>query len=115
MKLYAITTGTNVSTNNNIYRIYVNPTVSDNGTPLTPVCLNINGENRASAMQLFTVPTVSANGTRMMNIIQGATSMDVIAFPYVAILHSGQKLLITVRPNTTGVTYSMNFFWIEED
>lgn len=115
MKIYQITLGTNVSTNNNIFRMYANPTVTSNGTSLTPVCLHVDGQSTASSINVYKVPTVSANGSLMMNYIAPATSTVVIPCNHKIIIEKGQKLLITVRPNTTGVTYSINCFWIEEE
>ena len=113
MKIYYITCGTNVSTNNNIFRLYKNPTISSVGTELTSVNLNFASEN-VSVCKVYKVPTVSANGTLFMNVISGATTMNQVNFSQKLILSPGNKILINVRPNTSNVTFSINVFWIEE-
>ncbi len=112
MRIFGLTLGTNVSTNNNIFRIYKDPTVTSNGTELTYVNMNLSGTQ--PTCKLYKVPTVSGSGIFFMNIIAGATTMVPINFfEKPLILSAGKKILIGVRPNTTGVTYSCNVFWTE--
>lgn len=115
MDIYLISTGTNVSSNNNIFRFYSNPTVTNPGAiVLAPSSLNIGGNSPPSAMSITRLPTVSSNGTLLMNICQGPTSTDFLLFPNCLILHPGNRILVTVRPNAANVTNSINLQWEEE-
>lgn len=113
MKIYGITFGTNVSTNNNIFRLYKSPTVSANGTKLTNVNLNFSSAV-VSAVDIYKTPTVTNNGTLFMNVIAGPVSTNSFEFKEKIWLKAGDKMLINVRPNAGSVTYSLNVFWIEE-
>ncbi len=114
MKIFKFALTTNVSSNNNSFRFYLNPTVTANGTPLVSNSLNYTASPTISAMQLFSVPTISNNGTILMNFIVGATSTLLVPFEKELIIDEGKQLLINVRPNTTGVTFTVVVFWIEE-
>lgn len=114
MKIFLMTLGTNISTNNNILRLYRNPVITANGTPLVPQNFHLAASVPVSSMQLFSVPTASNNGNLMLNYIAGPTSTNPIDFQHKMIIEEGQKLLIAVRPNTTAVTYSINVYWVEE-
>ncbi len=115
MKIYRITTGTNVSSNNNIFRFYINPAVTTAGTLLTSVCMNIQANPVSSQMEISKLPTTSTNGTMFLNLIQGPTSSDSLDFPHMIMVHPGSAILVTVRPNAaSGVTHSFNIFYLEE-
>lgn len=113
MRIFTITCGTNVSTNNNIFRFYRGPTVTANGNLLTPVNNYVRSGAVQSLMKIYTNPTVSASGQLFLNWIAGPTSTQPINFQSKLILAPGESILIGVRPNTTGVTWSCNVFWIE--
>ena len=111
MQIDRLVLGTNVSTNNNIFRVYANPTITSNGTLLTSTCLCLDPNVAAPVCQIYKLPTISNNGTLIANYISGpTTSMD---HDFGAVLPAGKAILITVRPNTTAVTYSVNVFWSE--
>ncbi len=114
MRIFGITLGTNVSTNNNIFRIYRDPVVTNYGTELANSNMNL-GSALLPIARVYKVPSVSSSGTLMMNVIAGATTMVPITFfDKELVLPAGKKILIGVRPNTTGVTYSCNVFWSEK-
>lgn len=113
VSIYQMTFGTNVSSNNNIFRLYKDSIVTDLGIKLPNTNLNFSSAV-ASVCEVYRVPTVSANGTLFMNVISGATFMNNVIFPQKIILSPGNSILVNVRPNANGVTHSVNVFWIEE-
>lgn len=112
--LFKLVLGTNVSTNNNIFRLYKAPTITSNGTSLIIVNLYQTASPVASVMEVYKTPTASSNGTFFNNYCVGPTSSLMIYFEKIMVIDPGQSLLINVRPNTNGVTYHCNPFWIEK-
>jgi hypothetical protein len=112
VRIQKLLTSTCVSSNNNIFRFYRNPTYSAAGTPLTITNADFRADAPASEIAVSTAPTVSDKGTRFMTYCQGATSMTELKLP--VRLNPGESLLVTVRPNANGVTYALTLFWMEE-
>lgn len=99
-------------------RVYTNPTVSSNGTPLT-ISNNLVSESApVSLMQAFGSPTVSANGTKRMSIVSIANgNTDLLNLAQTAILTPGNSMLLTVTATNLGLLASAltHFYmqWVE--
>ncbi len=110
--LEQIIASTCVSSNNNIFRLYVETAPLTLGTPLQVV--NLQSDTRPQA-RIYSDPTYPAPtpnyGTRIAAYCVGPTTTLPLRIPI--ILHPGESLLITVRPNTTGVTHSITLIWSE--
>lgn len=115
MKIYEMSFGTNVSSNNNIFRLYKSPTVSVAGTKLNNVSLCFSPAQFSSVVDIYKTPTVTNNGTLFMNVIAGPTSTNFVPLKNQIYIHPGYKMLINVRPNANSVTFSLNVLWLEED
>lgn len=114
MKIYRFTLGTNVSTNNNIFRLYLNPTITSAGTPLPTQRIYMDGTGTPSIALVSKVPVVSSNGGLAANFIAGPTTSVNVDMRPLLVVYPGQNLLWTVRPNAGSTTYSFNAFWLEE-
>lgn len=113
LRLTRLVLCTNVSTNNNIFRLYQNPTITGPGTVLPIVPAWSKSYPSLSAMLAYKVPTVSANGILLSNFCVGPTSSLMIGLDPYFLFEEGKSLLIGVRPNTTGVTFNVNAYWQE--
>ncbi len=114
MRIFRILTSTCVSSNNNIFRFYRNPTWSAVGTDLTSTNVVFESGAPAAECSVSTAPTITDKGTRFMTFCQGATSTSALDSPYSFVLHPNESILVTVRPNANGVTYALTLFWMEE-
>lgn len=98
------------------FRVYVNPTVSVNGTALTGVALDVGSGNSPSA-DAFRSPTVSANGSQIADITApsflSGTSVDLIAVDGIQ-LRANNTLLITAVADGTSRVANITIWW-EED
>lgn len=111
--LFKIDTLTNVSTNNNIFRFYANPAVTAAGTPLSPVNLNIQTPLTPPSSLVSFKPTVSDNGSFMFNVVAGPVQTVLNGLEYPIVVQPGNKLLVTMRSNTSNVTGCVNLWWFE--
>jgi hypothetical protein len=112
VQLDQVIASTCVSSNNNIFRLYVDTTPLTPGTQLIPT--NTVGETNPRG-RVYSVPTYTTPnpnyGTRIAAYCVGATNTIPLKIP--VILQPGESLLITVRPNTTNVTHSITLIWSE--
>jgi hypothetical protein len=80
-----------------ILKLYLNPTISTNGTPYTPVNLGA-AFSVSSAVQAYTIPTASSNGTYFGGI--SSVNFQVAIFPLSFILLPGNSFLATITLST---------------
>ena len=98
------------------YRFYVNPTITSDGTALTENTLDI-GSGKTAGCQAFLSPTISANGTQIMQVIvpSGITGGSLfVYFPPGFQLRENNNLLITATADGASRIASHGIFW-EED
>jgi hypothetical protein len=98
------------------FRVYVNPTVSANGTALTEVALDIGSGNTPSA-DAFSSPTVSANGSQIADLSAAAflTSTSVNLVPSDGLqLRANNTILITAVADGSSRVANITIWW-EED
>ena len=94
-------------------RIYKDPTVTSAGTSVTPVSSKIDG-SVASSATLYTLPTISANGTRMATFSVGKDASSFpIDFKFSLILAAGHDILITGNPDANNRLMAFTFQWAE--
>lgn len=86
------------STDTVIVRFYLNPTVSNHGTPATPINLRFANTNTSSSL-VYNTPTTSAKGTFiavLASIIEFETVSDVLF-----VLDPGQSMLVTAQTTSS--------------
>ena len=96
-----------------IFRFYINPTVTSNGTLVTPPPLNMRPACGNTAIATaYTQPTVSALGIPMGMLATNAYWTD--ASERLAIIDPGNSMLVTVETNTTSpVDFVTELGWYE--
>lgn len=97
-----------ITTPINLFKIYVSPTITSNGTLLTPISMQQQTVMPASGMSAYKTPSASNRG----NLLTAFTSS--ISFGNNLYLNPGQKILVTSKANTVSLTNSINCFWVEE-
>ena len=104
-------------TNNNLeVRIYSNPTVTANGTAITPRNRNIGGTNPSVQTQAYRLPTISANGNliTVAGIGQNNNSID-LNEDFAIRLAPNNSLLITGKPSSNNRAAAVTIVWQERD
>lgn len=106
-KMFAVTTAGHTGT----YNLYLNPTCSANGTPLTIANLHGNAAPAVTTLTAFITPTCSANGTLLDSINVANPSQ----YSYLPIyLDPGNNLLVTVAVSNASDKAFVELFWAED-
>lgn len=112
LKIYLISFGA-PSTGSVVYRTYVNPTVTANGTALTIIGGRVTGQN-ASVASAFKSPTVSANGT-LLSVHRQNLNQDLLVIrDYDLFIEPGGSMLVTATVNTNNTAIHLDAEWKEE-
>jgi hypothetical protein len=93
------------------FRVYVDPTVTNNGTSLSITSLDF-ADGMVSSMKAYLTPTVSSKGTKVNTfsvISSGSYLVDTLNW---FLLH-GHSLLITAQVNTASKGIAVNISWSE--
>ena len=94
-------------------RVFSSPTVTANGTVVTPVNNKV-GSVAASSVLANSLPTVSANGSVLRDVVNGQNSNSVpFAQDSAIIMPENSAILITARPSTNGREVAITLIWIE--
>lgn len=113
LRLKTLTMSTCVSSNNNIFRIYLNPVIQTLGTALSIRSCHIKDGAPVSLMQAYLAPKFSQNGSFFLNFIAGATSSLIFNPTLPIVIRPGHSLGVLVRPNAANTTFSLNALWEE--
>jgi hypothetical protein len=92
------------------FRIYANPTVTNVGTPQTPLNLRPASPNTSIAA-LSTSPTVTSNGTLVA--ILGSANVAPDVSDVLTILDPGQSILVTVQASASSTYVACEMSWYE--
>jgi len=100
-----------------IYRWYSQPTVTSVGTSQAKTSMYFGGGAPASSINIYTLPTISANGTRVGSglAIGGTSGGQVYHREYngTVILAPGQDILLTGQGDGTNRNSCVTFHWSE--
>lgn len=99
-----------------VFRLYAKPTVTAAGTAGPITSYRISAVPPVSAMQVFTSPTISANGTKFAHSFAGVGTnafMHNVDFDLAIILEPGQDLLVTGKPDANNTMVSAMMDWAE--
>lgn len=95
-------------------RLYVNPTVTANGTSVSSHCLNIQTSPPASVTNIFSQPTVTSNGTfYAVSIIPAQIGDKSLIFGTDIILQAGQSILLTIANIANNTPSAVGTIWTE--
>jgi hypothetical protein len=105
--------GINTANRQASFEVYTNPTVSANGTVVTPVNRAV-GNSATSAMNVYKGPTITSNGSLISTIInaQNANSISIVDAYNLKIL-PGNSILITGNPGTNSTGIYISLTWSE--
>ena len=100
---------------NATFRIYKQPTVTANGTPLT--IANFRDNASTGVVNTYSVPTISARGNRFgtFDLNSSGTGAVGLDMELALFLLEGEFLLVTVEQYTNNRVFSFNVAWAEED
>jgi len=97
------------------FRLYFNPTITSNGGTLTPQTLTIGGSGTSVAL-LFTLPTTTANGTKLYAWqVPDSTSSITLNVPidYELLLSPNYTLLFTGQGDGINRAPVITIIWAE--
>ena len=102
--------------------VYENPTVSNNGTPLTEINNDRNSANTAT-VSVFRDPTVSNDGTQLKVVVIGSDSVNPSGSRAIGgagsrdeelILEQNEDYLVKFTAITNNTRVSVGMYWYEE-
>lgn len=93
-------------------RAYASPTITSDGTGLDELCTKFGGS--AGTAQVFSSPTVSANGTRVAQWVAPAFATPaIIPLDYFFILPETATILLTAQADGTNRILGGSIIWAE--
>jgi len=93
-------------------RIYADPTITTNGTAVTPVATNV-GNATASVITPFTSPTISANGSQILADILSNQTASRIDMRHLITVAENNNMLITGQPTSNNTLIQITLVWAE--
>jgi hypothetical protein len=102
--------------NNDVFRLYVDPTITTNGTALTVSNLNSETSPPATVMTAFSSPTIAANGTKLAAYdVSSSGGSTLIPQGGTRILGPNHSWLITQTGVVNGASTGVIVLeWVEE-
>lgn len=96
------------------YKLYINPTITANGTTVTPVGGRQTGQAAAIALVTHT-PTISANGSLFKSIVASGLSGQTVPLDldFNLFLDPNNSLLVTRTLSSNATIGGTNFEWAE--
>lgn len=96
------------------FRFYHTPTITANGTAITPINQRIMTSPASAVVTPFYSPTISANGTFMYTrFVSAQKGTDDVFFEQQLILNSNFNLLITAQAAANNTPVNIVAFWME--
>lgn len=95
-----------------IWRLYLNPTITANGTTYTPVQLNTGSTNTSDA-NVYTLPTVSAYGT-LADIAVVTIGTLRVPLDFGISIDEGDSALMTMQASSANNDYFLSIKWAED-
>lgn len=108
---------TNTANSSGVIRGYIAPTITTQGTTITPVNTSVGGGGAASAMNTFSSPTISAVGTlAFATRVQGGDGAQPTDFNFdgSTSLAPGVDVLVTGTPDGTNRELIITLLWTEK-
>lgn len=114
-KIYNIEFGPTLGNNYVTYRIYLNPTVTANGTGLTETG-NRQTNQASTVVNTFLIPTVSSNGTLLKTIVNSGLSGSTreVLYNFGFWIEANNSLLITRTLSANATIGGVNIMWAEQ-
>jgi hypothetical protein len=107
--IYTYNKGAGIS----IVRVYINPTITSNGTAQAINKLKPSGTT-STVVSAYRAPTISARGTLRRIIGQSAVGSFVYHTDLTSLLEPNNSMLFTVQPAANNTDHSMYLSWEEQ-
>lgn len=113
--LYRVQLGVNVANVTSNFLISADPTVTANGTPVSSTSNNVGGGSPASAMESYSLPTISSIGTqRLATYTYGQNSNSIDSLQDFSIhVAAGHSVLLTGNPTSNNRQAALTLTWVE--
>lgn len=112
--IFRIFMAATTSANATLFNFYSAPTVTTNGTTITPRNLLMGSTTITPVALVTSNPTISANGNSLWPIFcQGQTPTTVFNLPELLIMPAGQTMLVTATQGLAGIINTFAIMWIE--
>lgn len=108
---------TNNANSSGVIRGYIAPTITANGTAITPVNTNVGGGGAASVLTTFHTPTISVVGTlAFATRVQGGDGAQPTDFDFdgSTAINPGVDVLVTGTPDGTNRELIITLMWLEK-
>jgi hypothetical protein len=111
--IFKISAGINVTNVLSNFNIFIDPTITSNGSSQT-IVNNYIGGSSSSVCTAFSLPTISVSGTRVRTAVCGQnTNSVVMAEDFSLVLGENHNLLITGNPSSNNRAAEIEIVWIE--
>lgn len=108
---------TNTANSSGVIRGYIAPTITSNGTTITPVNTNVGGGGAASILNTFHTPTISVVGTlAFATRVQGGDGAQPTDFDFdgSTAINPGVDVLLTGTPDGNNREMIVTVMWLEK-
>lgn len=113
IRLFQIFAGLS-STQVSQWRVYLDPTITANGTSLTPQNMYFQTSPPSPVATAFKSPTISANGTFISLFFQLAGSLNQPEQNFDFVVDPNHNVLVTVQTSSPNVNHNVHLIWSEE-
>jgi hypothetical protein len=111
IKFYSLTIGANSASSRSVFRFYIQPTITSNGTALA-ISNNYAGHATTTIAQAFHSPVVSSNGSLAGPFVV-ATDQNSLPILRGFVIPSGVNALATIQNTQNNTPVHINIVWIE--
>lgn len=112
--LYKIIVACDVTNVLSIFKYFADPTITANGAALASASNNVGGGAPASALSAFTLPTISADGTKLAILTFGQNNNSISSIEDFSIaIAANHNFLITGNPGSNNREATITVVWVE--
>ena len=113
--VFGIKVGVTITNVQAEFKVFHTPTVTANGTTVTPSVRNVGNSQPVASSLVTSLPTVSANGTQFnnINVGQNNNSMPILDGHFTIALQPNTSLLVTGNPSSNNRNASITVLWAE--
>lgn len=95
-------------------RLYINPTITANGTLITRSSVQVTTTPPTSAVNVYSLPTISARGTLVRTYSSGQFQDTAnLVQTNLMVISAGRSVLLTNLASSTNSDYAINLAWSE--
>lgn len=104
----------NVANESSLFKVFQNPTITNDGTAYTPLQRTVGGPVISSISEVYSLPTISSRGYELSMVQSGQnTNSQSIIDAELLEVHPGSSILLTARPRSNNRVQVITFVWAE--